>query len=169
MNSFLKLPKWLQIVIVIVIIILAYLIYRWVKTKASSGNYNAAVNQSQTALNQLATQGVTPSYGQAQYTGYANALQEAFSGCSAVWNSDSFQEKVEQVFSAFKNDADVYALISAYGVRTIDKCGAFTGDFTGDLSATLAYKFSGVEGAFIRFSISDINNIMKKNGIVYSF
>lgn len=169
MNAFLKLPKWLQIVIVIVILIVIYFIYRWVKNKANEGNYNAAVNQSTTALNQLAQQGVTPSYGQGQYTGYANALQQAFDGCSAVWDSDSFQAKLEEVFNAMKNDADVYALIAAYGVRTIDKCGAFTGDFNGDLSATLGYKFSGVEGALIRFSISDLNTILKKNGIVYSF
>lgn len=169
MNWFTKLERWLQIVIVIAVILAIYFIYRWLKNMANASNYNAAVNQSVTALHELAAHGIKPSYGQAQYTSWANNLQGVFEGCSAAGSSTAFWETVEPIFKAMKNDADVYALIAAYGVRTIDKCGLFTGDFEGDLAATLSEKFSGIEGTIIKYNTSDINAILKSNGLTFTF
>lgn len=169
MKWFTGLDTWLKIVIIIVIVIIAYLLYRWIRNIINSRNYNAAVNQSQTALNQLSQQGINPSYPQAQYTTWGNNLQGAFEGCSAAGSSVSFWETVEPIFKAMKNDADIYALIKGYGVRTIDKCGLLTGNFEGDLSATLSEKFSGVEGVIIKYNFSDINAILKANGITFTF
>lgn len=164
-----KLPIWGQVIFWAFVVFVLYKIYRWFERKAQAGKYNAAVNESQTALNQLAQQGVTPTYGKAQYTSYADSLQGAFQGCGGAISANSFWNTVEPVFKAMKNDADVYALIAAYGVRVIDACGYWQGDFEGNLPATLSEKFSGWEGAFNNYSIEDINNILKKNGIVFSF
>lgn len=169
MKWFTALDRWLQIVIIIIIILIVYFAYRFISNRLAASNYNAAVNQSQTALNQLSQQGIKPSYAQAQYTTWANNLQGVFQGCSAAGSSASFWETVEPIFKAMKNDADVYALITAYGVRTIDKCGLFTGNFEGDLSATLSEKFSGIEGTIIRYNFSDINKIFKSNGLTFTF
>lgn len=164
MKWFSNLDRWLQIVIVIVIIIILYMVYRWIKLKMESSNYNKAVNQSQGALNDLAQQGINPSYPLATYTSLGNTIQQAMEGCGA-----GFDETLKPAFEQIKNDADIYALIKAYDVRTIDKCGLLTGDFTGDLSATLAYKFSGVEDYFVDGSISKINNILASNNIKFRF
>jgi len=75
MSWFLKIDRWLQIVIIIAIVLIVYFTYRWIKNRQNASNYNAAVNQSNTALQQLANQGIKPSYGQAQYTSWANNLQ----------------------------------------------------------------------------------------------
>lgn len=168
-----KLPILGQIIFWAGVAFAIYKIYMWIKRKIESGNYNAAVSQSQTALNQLAQQGVRPSYGQAQYTTYANGLQGAFQGCSGSLNASNFWSTVEPVFQAMKNDADIYALIKAYGVRKIDACGWLTGDFEGDLAGTLSEKFSGVEGTLIGGpsgkGISTINAALKSNGLVFTF
>lgn len=163
------LPLYLQIIILAILAFIAYQIFKWIKTKAESGNYNAAVNQSQTALIQLAQQGIKPSYGQAQYTAWANTLAIQFEGCNAAGSASAFWDALTPIFQSMKNDADVYALIKAYDVRTFDKCGLFTGDFTGDLSASLSEKFSGLEGSLIRKSIADINDILQKNGVGFKF
>lgn len=158
------LPLYGKVILLAIIAFIIYKAYRMYQVWIESANYNAAVNQSNTAITQLAAQGIKPSYAQAQFTTWANTIQQAMEGCGA-----SFTETLKPVFEGLKNEADIYALIAAYDVRTIDKCGLFTGDFTGDLSATLAYKFSGVEGMVVSGSISDINNILKQKGISYTF
>lgn len=162
-------PLWFQIGIIILIAFILYQIYKWIKAKAEAGNYNAAVSQSQTALNQLAQQGVTPSYGQAQYTTWANSLESLFQGCTLANDSASGWPALSEIFNNMKNDADIYALIKAYGVRTTDRCGLWNGDNSSDLSATITDHFSGAEAFLIRHSISDINDILKKNGLTFTF
>lgn len=168
-NWFKGLPLWLQIVILVGIGFLVYQVYIFIKTKVQSGNYKAAIDQSQIALNQLANQGVKPSYGQAEYTTSANSLQQVLQGCTIQGASNAGWSIIEGVFSKMKNDADIYALIKAYGIRTTDRCGLFNGDLTADLSTTLTDHFSGSEQFFIKRSISDINDILKKNSIVFTF
>lgn len=161
-----QLPIWGKVIMIVIITFIIYQIYKWIKRKIEASNYNAAVNQSQTALNQLADQGVKPSYGQAQYTSMANALQQAFTGCGAAYS-----DIVAPTFKQMKNEADIYALIQNYGVRKFDECG--WGSFEGDLAAALGYKFSG-----IRFcspldltcgSLPAINKILKDNGLIFQF
>lgn len=164
MNWFLKLDRWLQIVIVIVILLMAYGIYRWIRNKLAESDFNKAVVQSKAQLAQLAQQGIVPSYPDADYTITANTIQEALNGCGA-----GFDETLAPAFQKMRNDADIYKLIAAYDIRKVDKCGLFTGDFNGDLSATLTYKFSGVEDYLIDGSLSKINEILKNNGLKFTF
>lgn len=162
--DFLKKLPWKWIIIGAIVLFILYKAYRIWKDAKDAKNYNAAVNQSQTAINQLAQQGILPSYGQAQYTTLTNTIQQALDGCGA-----GFDETLKPAFEKMKNDADIYALIKAYGVRTIDKCGLFNGDLNGDLSATLAYKFSGLEDYMIDGSIEKINKILSGNGLTFQF
>lgn len=164
-----KLPIWGQVIVWALIAFTGYKIYQWAKRKYEAGNYQAPVAQAQTALNQLAQQGIIPSYAQAEYSTSANSLQKIFEGCTLAGDSASGWEIIEGVFGKMKNDADIYALIKAYGVRTTDKCGLFTGDITADLATTISEHFSGSEQFLIKHSISDINDILKKNSIVFTF
>ena len=168
-----KLPAWGQLIFWGAVIFALYKAYLAYKQWRESRNYKASIPQAQTALNQLSQQGINPSYAQVQYTTWANSLQGAFQGCSGAGDASNFWSGVEPVFKGLKNDADAYALIKAYGVRTIDKCGWLTGDFEGDLSGTLSEKFSGVEGTIIGGStgrgMAYINDILKKNGLTYQF
>lgn len=162
-------PWYVQVIFIIVLLFILYQLYKFIKTKIEAGNYNAAVSQAQTAINQLVKQGVNPSYGQAEYTNSANALQKIFDGCTLAEDSASGWDILQGIFNKMKNDADIYSLIKAYGVRTTDKCGLFTGNINADLSSTLVEHFSGAEQFLIRHSLSDINAILQKNGITFSF
>lgn len=162
-------PLWLQIAIIVLILIILYSIYKWIKRKTESGNYYAAVSQSETALNQLAQQGIHPSYPQDQYTSMANALETTFTGCGLDWAG-----VVKPTFEKMKNDADIHALIKNYSVREFDEC--VWGTFNGDLSAALTYKTGGiiltipnVTEIFTDASVSAINKILKQNGLTFQF
>lgn len=164
MKWFTGLDRWLQIVIVIIIILIAYRIYRWIMNTIDEKNFDKAVRGSKSELDKLAKEGVYPTYEQANYIIMANSLEQALIGCGA-----GFDETLKPTFEKMKNNADIYRLIQAYDVRTIDKCGLLTGDFTGDLAATLTYKFSGLEDYMIDGSVSKINAILKTNGLTFSF
>lgn len=164
---------------VIAIIIAGVLIYLiivwisgWIKKQKAKKNYNVTLGQAQDALNQLATQGIKPSYSQVQYSNWADSLEQAFSGCGAGWLSVG-----KGIFNNMKNEADVHALIQNYKIREIEECG--WGSFEGDLGATIGYKFSGW-----RFCdcvplwncdcencgcVNEINKILESKGIVFRF
>lgn len=164
MKWFLKLDRWLQIVIVVAILIVLYMIYRWVKNKLAEANFDKAVKQAKNQLDALAKEGILPSYPAADYAIFANTIEQALAGCGA-----GFDETLSPTFEKMKNDADIYKLIAAYDVRSVDKCGFFTGDFNGDLAATLTYKFSGIEDYLIDGSVAKINAILQTNGLKFAF
>ena len=164
MNWFFKLDRWLQIVTVIVLLLLAYGIYRWISNWIAERDFNKAINRSKDELKKLAQKGIYPTYTSADYAIMANTLQQALDGCGA-----GFDETLAPTFQKMKNDADFYKLITAYDIRKVDKCGVFTGDFNGDLAATLTYKFSGVEDYLIDGSVTKINAILKNNGLTTNF
>ena len=171
MNWLLQLWREKPLLVIIVIAILGYIIYKWItgaiKKSNAAANYNATVNQSQTAITQLAQQGITPSYAQAQFSAMATALEKAFTGCGTGYDS-----VLVPTFKQIKNEADIYALIQNYGVREIDECG--WGTFNGDLAATLTYKLTGFtlcppNDLLCTGSISGINKILKDNGLLFQF
>lgn len=170
LNFFKEKPLVAFIILAAIIFILYKVISGWIAKAKAKGNYTAAVNQSQTALTQLATKGVTPSYAQSQYSTWADAIEQGFSGCGTGWSS-----VLQPTLNQMKNDADVFALIQAYGVRDIDECG--WGSFQGDLGATIGYKFSGFRFCDQWYNptcdacgcVGTINQILKSKSIVFQF
>lgn len=164
MKWFFRLDRWLQVVIVIIFLLIAYRIYRWIANWLDEKNFDKAVRGSKSELDKLAKEGVYPTYEKANYIIMANSLEQALTGCGA-----GFDETLKPTFEKMKNNADIYRLIEAYDIRKVDKCGLLTGDFNGDLAATLTYKFSGLEDYMIDGSVSKINDILKSNGLTFSF
>lgn len=169
-QKFKEIPIIIQLLIVGVFLYFLYRVYVYFFiTRPRESNYNAAVNQAQTSLNELEQQGIKPSYGQSEYTSMANALEQTFTGCGLDWSG-----VVVPTFQKMKNDADAYALVQNYGVRNFDECG--WGSFTGDLASALTYKTSGViltipnqSDIFTDASIKSINKILSQNGLKFQF
>lgn len=161
-----QVPWWAWAILLIVVGYLLYKAYIYVTvTLPQSKNYTATVKNAQTELSNLASQGISPSYPQATFNGMANDLQQTFTGCGLDWTG-----VVVPTFQQMKNQADVYALISTYGVRTFDECG--WGSFTGDLASAISYKTSGIIltatlNPFTDASIASINAILKQNGLTF--
>lgn len=164
-NKFQQHPLIATIIILVIFYILYKIISGYIAKYQAAKNYKKAVDQSQTALQQAAAQGIVPSYSQVEYTTMSNALQNTFSGCGMDWDGI-----VIPTFQRLKNNADAYALIQAYDVRNINECG--WGSFNGDLAATLGYKTSGITATFntqTPVSLSSINSVLNQNGLTFHF
>lgn len=151
-NPFVQLIFW---------IILIYLLYRgvrWALNQFPSKGQQQELTDNTTTIKNLEEQGLTPSYEPAQYSTWANQLQEAFDGCGTsnqIW---------QNVFQKLQNDLDVALLIKAYGVRTFDECNLEFdfGDFSGSLSEALVHELSSSE-------IKEINQYLQSNNVNYRF
>lgn len=160
-QSFTGLPPWAKGVIAVAIIGgIGFLIYKVVKVpgkiKEGSGNRqeDKAVNKD---LDNLITSGKGPTLSKTQITQYANQLQSAMDG----YGTDN--AKILNIFNNVKNDADVLAIISAYGTRKLSS-GTWNPEpnFEGTLGGALVNEQSNTE-------ISKLNTLLSKKGIKHRF
>ena len=138
------------------------------------------VNETKQDLNEVARKGIRPSYSDSQYAGWADKLQKQFDGCDFDWTTLGLGLVISVVLSQtaikmsnsaktvyaicyqFKNDADFLSLVKAWGVRTYDNCGLFTGDFSGNIYGAVSDELNLEE-------IKEINSLLAKKGITYKF
>lgn len=86
-----------------------------------------------TDLNELRKKGIYPTYTKTELTAKAETLFVAMNGCSTD------NSTILRVFASLKNEADVVALIDAYGKRTLT-CAGVLGYGLGTLAEHLSYE-----------------------------
>lgn len=118
-----------------------------------------AVDDSKDVVRVLQQQGQGPSFPDAQYSTWASAIQTAFDGCDP--NSDDMGAVMNAV-NPMRNEADVYKLISTFGVRKWDECGWWTGDVERDLAG-------GIRNELNQNQIGLVNQVLREKGISYQF
>jgi hypothetical protein len=98
---------------------------------------------------------------------WADSIQKQFDGCDmsvgaggAVLTSSG--QVLNDICIKLQNDADFLKLVAAYGVRTYDQCGYFTGDFTGSLYQAVTDELSTSE-------VDAINKVLVKHNVTYRF
>lgn len=156
-EAFNELPAWakgtMAVVVVGGIALFTMDTIKRIKADAKKGEANAAKNE----LNKLAQKGILPTITESQAMGYTKQLVAA---------ADDFgtdEAKMYNVFSNLKNDADVYLLISTFGVQ--EWKGTWSSYFSnemGTLSYLLSYELSSSE-------IAKINKTLADKGINYKF
>lgn len=176
------LPTWAKGVIAVGGIAVTYFAVRgiWKRIKLNAELEKARKTQQEfkNDLNNLARNGIKPSYAKSQYNAWADSIQKQFSGCD--WNNNAFDmsdplfgwagsfsgsgKVLVKILENLKNDADFAALNEAYGIRTYDQCGIwpFATDFTGNL-------FQAVIDELDNGEINAINKRLAKKGIKYKF
>lgn len=124
------------------------------------------VNKFSSDVSSLSKQGIRPSYSDAQYKAWADKISSQFDGCdfsvAILGGYSTSGQTVVDVLKLLKNDADFAKLVTAYGVRTYDQCGPFTGNFTGDL-------FHAVSDELRDYEIQGLNNQLQLQKINYRF
>lgn len=160
-QSFTGLPDWAKGVIAIAVVGgIGFLVYKITKApgklKEGSGNRqeDKAVNKD---LDNLITSGKGPTLSKTQITQFANQLQSAMEG----YGTDN--AKILSIFNNVKNDADVLAIISAFGIRKISS-GTWNPEpnFEGTLGGALVNEQSSSE-------LAKLNAILSKKGIKHRF
>lgn len=174
-----ELPPWAKGVVIVGGLFVVYLagnaILRKLKDAKTARDAKDAVRNSEAEKRRLQSQGVRPSYPSSQYNTWANSIQQAFDGCDptgqlswgadsplgavSFWSTSGF--KVAKIFAELKNDLDYLSLTTAWGIRTYDACGWFTGDVKDvDLAKAISDELTARE-------ISNLNEILRKKGIKY--
>lgn len=145
------LPAWAKGIIAVGVIGgIGYGIYRLSKKGASILNPSDAKQD----VKKLKEAGQQPTYMDAQYLGFADAIYAA-RGCNNLFGTN--EDAIYAVFRKMANDIDVAKLIEKYGERY--PCWAFKKSTLGGLlSEDLNEK-----------EIAIINDILKKKGIIYQF
>jgi hypothetical protein len=170
-----ELPGWAKGVVVIAgvgaVVYTGFLIRKGIKKAVDHGREQKAVNDAKADLNELQGQGMKPSYQDGVYTGWADKIEVAFSGCDWSVGQDivgltltSSGKSLLEVVKQMKNDVDFLKLVAAYGTRTYDQCGTwpFSGDFTGSL-------YQAVSDEIDQTEIDYINKQLAAKGITKKF
>jgi hypothetical protein len=171
MKFYNDLPNWAKGVVAIggvaIVGVFGYKIYQDVKRKRDIRDASQSADEAAKELKRLSFNGVNPTITKTQAINLSEKLVQAMNGCGTD------EKMVNSVFNTLKNDADIYLLISSFGVRYYTPCGASQPvsyarwlfndkTFGGDLGTWLSYDLSTSE-------INNINNILSKKGIKYSF
>ena len=170
-----ELPSWAKGAIVVggavVIYLTATRIIRSIKNAKNQKDERKTQAEVKSELAELQKQGVKKSYPDSQYNAWADKIEKQFDGVD--WKQNWFDKdvpiigqwsgsgkSVAEIFKQLKNNADFLALVSAYGIRTYDQAGIFTGDFTGNL-------YQAIQDELDKGEIDALNAVLKKKGITY--
>lgn len=133
-------------------------VYSVVKSKLDVAKSMRESKEADDEVKKLKKEGIVPTLTDAQVQGMVNSLVTSFAGCGTD------EHVVMKVFEQMKNDADVYKLISAYGVRKYDACNwEFEfGDKELSLSAAIADELDHNERGLL-------NHLLSTRGIAIRF
>ncbi len=171
------LPQWAKGAIAVgglaVVYFAARGVWKQFRKVEEQGKARQTVREQKSEIADMQRNGVRPSYPESQFKSWADRLQKQYDG--ADLNNNLFDYNIPvlgtwsgsgkvtaQIVGQLKNNLDFLKLSDAWGVRTYDQAGWFTGDFTGNLIQAVNDELDNGE-------VNALNNILKKNGISYRF
>ena len=155
------LPSWAKGVTVVGGLAILYLtgnyIVRSIRQKKEEALYLAEADAASRRIQELQNSGITPTFPDSAYQGWANQILAAITDCGTD------EDTIYRIFENMKNEADLQKLITAFGVREFKGCfSAYFAKEKGSLSYALNYELSNSE-------LSKVNNILKSKNINYRF
>lgn len=146
-------------------------VWKMVKGGIEKGKASAAIKNVGAEKAKLEDTGVRKTFQPSQYKGWADSIAKQFSGCDLSiivpilpgLDLSSSGSVLYNILTQFKNDLDFLELVQAFGVRTYDACGLWTGDVE---NATI---YSAVTDELDGDEISIINEMLAGKGITYKF
>ncbi len=125
------------------------------KEEAADKISQQTLDTANSTLDNLKKSGVQPTYPESQYQAWADAAYACYNG----WGTC----ETDTIFVNLKNDADMYALIKAFGIRTISS-GKWnpTPDFRGNFPAVVRDELND-------WQVQEVNKVLAKNGLTFKF
>lgn len=167
-------PTWKGVIIFSLIGITTYAtieIIKGIKNAKNAAASKAEVDQFNSDLSALNSNGITQTYQQSSYDQWADSLAQIMTGkdlepslCIAgnLINYSGDGSAIANIMSNLKNDADFLQLQIAFGTRTIDKGWLETNYTNVTLSAAISAQLSTCE-------IATINGMLVTNGLTKQF
>jgi len=177
-NFYKDLPSWAKGVFVIGVGVVAYIVlskvYKGIKVAAEKAKDSKTTKDIDQELKDLQIQGFKKSFANSQYKAWADVIQQQFDGCDSKQNVFDMSDPlfgwagtfsgsgklVAGIFNQLKNNTDFAALVAAYGVRTYDQCGLWTGNVTGNIYKAFADELDEGERR-------ELNKKLATKGITY--
>jgi hypothetical protein len=135
--TFKELPTWAKGVIAVVGVVavggVGFAIYKAFKKFGERKDEREVENATQSVLNQLESQGITPTLNDADALTLARYIETALTDCETVATEKGV---IARVSEAVKNQADWQKLVQTFGVRKISDCMSWT-DTEYDLKSLL--------------------------------
>jgi hypothetical protein len=160
---FKELPSWAKGVVVIGVIGIGYImynrIYKSIKERGKTEKQRETQREQEKEVRDLENTGMRKTFPASQYKAWADTIASEFDGCDPLGTSLG---AVANAINSLVNDLDFLSLSTAFGIRTYDKCGWGTGDFTGNLSQAVNLELTINERAFL-------NKILSQKKITYRF
>lgn len=166
-----ELPAWAKGVTVVmgavVAVVLGKRVYQIVDNAILKAKAKKSLKDVSNEQRKLQASGVSASFPASQYKAWADSIQNQFDGCDVSAPVGDRLSKsgttLYEIITNFKNDMDFLELVKAFGTRTYDQCGWFTGDVE---NATL---YTAVTDELQSGEIKTINEALAKQGITYRF
>jgi hypothetical protein len=160
-------PGFVKAVIAVGIAFGGYKIYQYYQEQERLKGLNLLTNSAGTELDQLAQQGVRPSYSDSTFESFSQQLQGAMTGCGTD------EGVIYSVMQQMNNEADVRRLIQIFDVRYYIPCQysnpidwlQYTLNskaFPGNLAQWLAFDLSTSE-------LAKVNSTLASKGITFKF
>lgn len=156
--------------------VIIFQIIKQIKADAKKRQAQASLADSRNELQNVLDNGMVPTFPVSTFKGWAEQIQNQFDGCDfstplivnnsiyipglAGWSGSA--NKMYNIISQFKNDADFLSLIDAYDIRTYDQCGLFTGNVTGNL-------YFAIQDELTEDEIKGLNQVLAAQHITYRF
>ncbi len=177
------LPPWAKGVVAVGGLAVVYFggsaIYKVIKRKIESANARRTKVEFEDDLRRLVNRGIKPTYLQSQYLGWADQIQNQFSGCDSKQNVFDMSDPLlgwagtysgsgklfVTIAKSLRNDADFAALVISYGVRTYPQCGSIFGfNLMGEVTENL---FGAIADELDQGERDGINKFLESKGITY--
>lgn len=165
MNGFVKFfttPSLVRTVVIIGIVVLIFLFIYWWRSGRKRRQQEEDFKEDYQTLTQDSN--LKPTYLATNYQTFADKIYAA--GCPGLFCYGTDEEAMYDVFREMKNDLDMLLLVKAFGLR--EERGGIcipipgTGECAIPLGAWLLTELSA-DG------IKEINDILKKNGLTFTF
>ena len=136
----------------------AFLLIQYLLKYKPTPQQQAELDAAKNELQRLASVGILPSFSLAQFQSMANAIVAAVDDCGTD------EDTIYRQFQFLKNDADLYELISVYGVGSYKGC--FEGSYFGNVHRTLSETLTA---DMTTSQVEKINSILASKYIQYYF
>lgn len=173
-----ELPPWGKGIVGVVVVggtaLTAWKIYAGIRTAIRKKQASQSIKDVEGERSEFENNGMQASYANSQYQAWASSLLTQFTGCDfslpfpipGLPDGADLSNSGKLLYSIvikLRNNVDFLKLVEAWGVRTYDACGPFTGDVEN------VNLYQAVQDELQTNEIKGLNAYLNKQGITYTF
>jgi hypothetical protein len=171
-----ELPGWAKGLTAIAVVGVAaytgFKIYGGIRTAIRKAQAGKSIKDVATERKEYENNGISASFANSDYQGWASAIEQQFSGCdfstplpflSGRVSLSKSGRVIGDILNTFNNNVDFLKLVEAWGIRTYDDCGIGTGNVEN------VNLYGAVNSELDSYEVSVLNDLLASKKITYRF